>query len=153
VIEARPRALVDHEVVETRPAQGRGVADELHEQGLAARPGLPQEERVHEARRLHQLGQGLPLARGQLRDVRADGHGREAGGHGGEPGRVGQGAGGGGRLRGHNRSQGEHEQDQRRHRRASPEVEGHGVLLEKSSLCRRETVNESAPIDLGPRRA
>jgi hypothetical protein len=94
VVEARPRSLVDQEVVQARASEGRGVVQELHQERLAARPGLPDEQRIHDPRGLHQARQRLPLPRRQLRDVGADGHGREAGGHDGQLRGIGERAGG-----------------------------------------------------------
>ena len=50
VIEARPRPLVDQEVVETRPAQRLLIAHETEEERLVLRLHLPKEERVHDLR-------------------------------------------------------------------------------------------------------
>ena len=154
VVEPRPRPLVDQEVVEARAAEGRLVADERHEQGLVARPDLAQEKRIQDSRRLDELGQRLPLARGQLRDVDADGHRRKPRGHGLEPRDIRHRIGHGLLLAGEPGGQAERDHGQRRDPRAGPEVDGHGMSsclraagpLWASSLRARETVNESASV-------
>jgi hypothetical protein len=81
VIEARPRALVDQEVVQARLPERRAIARQLDEQGRIAGPDLLEEQPVHQAGRLDHLRKRRCLIRGQRADVRADLDGREAGDH------------------------------------------------------------------------
>ena len=86
--------------MQARASQGGLVPHELHEQAGVARPDLAQEQRVHDARRLHQAGQGLALGSGQGRKVGGDGDGSEARGHGLEARGIRQRRGRGGALLG-----------------------------------------------------
>ena len=95
VIESRPRTFVDQEVMQAglggspfrsgRPSHD--VTTQLLQQGVVTGPDLPQEEAVHDPRRLDQLSERLPLAVGELREVGADVRRHEARGHRAQLGR------------------------------------------------------------------
>ena len=67
--------------MEPRATEGRVVGEERQQQRLVAGPHLAQEQRVHDPRRLHQLGQRLALAGRQDGHVGLQRHGGEARGH------------------------------------------------------------------------
>ena len=66
---------------------------QLLQQRVVAGPDLAQEQRVDDAGGLDEAGKGLSISVVQLRDVRGDVHGREAGGHLEERGAIGHGRG------------------------------------------------------------
>ena len=70
-IEARPGPFVEQKVVQARAALGSVVANEVQEHRLVAEPDLPQEQRVHQLRRLHQLAQHLAIGNRQCREIRS----------------------------------------------------------------------------------
>ena len=69
MIEPRPRALVDQEVVELGLALGRPIRGQVRQQAWVAGPDLLEEEAVHEHRGLDELRERLPLRSGEVRST------------------------------------------------------------------------------------
>ena len=88
VIEARPWALINKEIVQPRAPFGRLVANQIEQHALVPRPHLPHEQRVHDLRRLHEPGEHLPIGRRQPRDIGRNLGRCEAFGHLVQPGRL-----------------------------------------------------------------
>src|SRR5919108_28405 len=79
VIDARPRALVDQEIVETRAPARSVVPYETGEERLVAAPHLPQEQRIHDFRGLDDVRERFTLVLRQRGNIRAEIGRREAG--------------------------------------------------------------------------
>jgi hypothetical protein len=76
VIEARPRSLVDQEVVEAGAAKRRCIRHQIQQHRLVALPHLAKEQRVEYLAGFHDFGQRLSLILGQRGDVRGEIRGR-----------------------------------------------------------------------------
>ena len=81
VIEPRPGAFVDEEIMKSRAAFRARVAREIEEHRWIPRPGLAEEDAVDDLRSLDQSCQHLAVVRRELCDVRRDLGRSEARGH------------------------------------------------------------------------
>ena len=83
VFDTRPGSLVEEEEIESGLARCTPVAEERQQQGGVAGPHLLQEEAVHHARRVHDMGQRLPFGDGEVREISTDFDRSEQSRHGG----------------------------------------------------------------------
>ena len=69
LVEARPRAFVDAEIMQAGAAFGCQIARQVEEHGNVASPDLAQKEAVDDLRGFNELHENFPVVRGEFRDV------------------------------------------------------------------------------------
>jgi hypothetical protein len=81
VIDPRPRAFIDQEVVQPRLAFRRPVANQIEQHRLVPIPDLPEEQRVDDLRCFDELRQHKAIRLGKAGQIHSEIGWRESVGH------------------------------------------------------------------------